>query len=321
MAYVPKPIKCSPELLEQDLTGKNYIITGANSGVGLGTAEQLLKQGANVFFACRNEAKYKFALSNINSDNLPGKASYIHLDLSDLDSVRKCSSEILRDIDIIDGLVNNAALMMPPKKLTKNGFESQFGVNHLGHFLLTELLLEKIITSSPSRIVNVSSVAIDGLPGNKPPDINFEDLNFEKRKYNRAEAYAQSKLANCLYTNNLSRRLSSNGVTVVSIHPGWVRSNLERYVARNIFAKLFTEIVAGILGGKIDYKIGAHTTLHVLLDKKVEEMSGKFFSQVGVYKKKPDRNGGWPMVPPNIKVEDNNLSDKLYEVSKVLVGL
>ena len=321
MAYVPKPIMCSPELFELDLTGKNYIITGANSGVGLGTAEQLLKQGANVIFACRNKEKYNYSLSNIKADSLPGEPKYIHLDLADLESVKKCSEEINKDLDKVSALVNNAALMMPPKNLTKGGFESQFGVNHLGHFLLTELLLEKLIISAPSRIVNVSSVAIDGLPGNKPPSINFEDLNFENRKYNRAEAYAQSKLANCLYANNLSRRLSGKGVTAISIHPGWVRSNLERFVARNIVAKIFTEIVAQIMGGKIDYKIGAHTTLHVLLDKTIDTKSGEFFSQVGVYKNKNDRAGGWPMKAPNSQIYDTELSDKLYEVSKNLVGI
>ena len=321
MAYVPKPLKCDPKLFDIDLSSKNYIITGANSGVGLGTAEQLMKQGANVYFACRDEEKYKFSISQIKSEQLPGKASYLELDLSDLESVRACANKINSEIETISALVNNAGIMMPPKKITKHGFESQFGINHLGHFLLTELLLNKLLASSPSRVINVSSVAIDGLPGNKPPDINFEDLNFDKRKYNRAEAYAQSKLANCLYTKNLSERLLSKGVTAVSIHPGWVRTNLERYVSRNPVAKLFTEVVALILGGKIDYHIGSHTSLFVLLDENIPNMSGEFFSQVGVYKNKKDRSGGWPMKAPNSKIYDSEMSEKLYEVSKELVGL
>ena len=102
--------------------------------------------------------KYKFSISQIKSEQLPGKASYLELDLSDLESVRACANKINSEIETISALVNNAGIMMPPKKITKHGFESQFGINHLGHFLLTELLLNKLLASSPSRVINVSSV-------------------------------------------------------------------------------------------------------------------------------------------------------------------
>ena len=317
---MPKTLMCDPKLFEKDLSGRVYIVTGANSGSGFATAKQLAVQGARVIGACRRVDAGKEAFGNLG--NIRGLVEVMELDLASLASVRIFAETFLAKYDRLDGLVNNAGVMMTPEGKTMDGFETQFGINHLGHFLLTELLLDILKASAPSRIVNVSSVAHAGMGRNG--EIVFNDLNFEKRKYNAGEAYAQSKFANLLHAAELARRLAGTGVSSFSVHPGWIRSNLVT-ASGGAVGKFVQNVLlvpfAGMLGS-VSWFEGAQTTLHCLLDDEAPKHNGEYFSQNSIlYSNKENHPGGWPMKSPHPQADDAELAKKLYNVSLGLVGI
>ena len=313
-----KTLKCDPRLFTKDLQGKVYVVTGANSGAGLATMAQLVRQGAHVVAACRRVTAGEDAVKGLS--DLRGSAEVLELDLGSLASVRHFASEFLGRHARLDGLVNNAGVMNTPKGTTVDGFETQLGTNHLGHFMLTELLLDRLKESAPSRIVCVASVGHVGMR-NKPGEIHLDDLNFEKRPYDGTTAYIQSKLANVLHALNLAKRLESTGVTAVSVHPGWIRSNLVKHTTptwvQNVLMRPFSRFV-----GMLSNEEGAQTTLHCLLDENVPQHNGAYFSQNSIlYPQKRDRGGGWPMESPNPLARDETLAAQLYEASAKMVGL
>ena len=205
------------------MNGKTVIITGANTGIGLETAVDLAGRGARVILACRSKEKGEAAVDKVKRRSKSENAAFVSLDLASLDSVRKFASEILDKELRIDVLINNAGVMVPPYTKTADGFELQFGVNHLAHFLLTNLLLDRLKQAPSARIVNVSSLAHEW------GKINFDDLQSEV-SYSRGGAYGQSKLANVLFTRSLARRLQGTNVTAYSVHPGSVRTELGRHI-------------------------------------------------------------------------------------------
>ncbi len=314
-----KPLLCPPELLRQDLSGKTYVVTGGNSGIGWETVKQLASQRGSVVLACRNVEQGNQAIQRNLSPELQGRIKVQRLDLADLDSVRAFSKTLLETQSSLHGLVNNAGVMNTPFGKTKDGFEIQFGTNHLGHFLLTELLIPLLKTSAPSRIVNLSSCYHDKAMG-REGRIYFEDLHFEKTKYDGWKAYAQSKLANLLHAKHLATRLRETGVIAVSVHPGWVRTNLIRqtlplWVQNSLLKPLFR------LGGMIEPWEGAQTTLYTLLAPEVASHSGAFFSQTGFYRNRSANRGGWPLESPNPQAHDELTAKRLDEVSRELVKL
>ncbi len=315
---MPKTLMCDPKLFEKDLSGRIYIVTGANSGSGFATTQQLAAQGALVVGACRRVEAGKEAFADLG--DMPDSVEIMALDLASLASVRRFAAAFLAKYDRLDGLVNNAGVMYSPKGKTEDGFETQFGINYLGHFLLTELLLDILKASAPARIVCVSSVAHAGMMGIYG-EIVFDDLNFDKREYHPGQAYANSKLANVLQALDLSRRLEGSGVSAFSVHPGWIRSNLlESPFARfmqNVVMRPFSSLL-----GTMSWFEGAQSTLHCLLDDDAPNHSGEFFSQNSIlYPHKENRPGGWPMPSPNPKARDTALAERLYQHSLVLVGL
>ena len=315
---MPKTLMCDPKLLQKDLSGRVYIVTGANSGSGFATTKQLAEQGAHVIGACRRVDAGKQAFAEL--ENVRGSVEVMELDLASLASVRRFSEAFLAKYDRLDGLVNNAGVMYPPKGKTEDGFETQFGINYLGHFLLTELLLDTLKASAPSRIVCVSSVAHAGMRGIYG-EIDFDDLHFDKREYDPAVAYAQSKLANVLHALDLSRRLEGTGVSTFSVHPGWIRSNLAQHVMPVWVQNVVMRPFSGLLG-MMSWDEGAQTTLHCLLDDDAPQHSGEYFSQNSIlYPEKENRPGGWPMPSPNPNAHDVELAKKLYHRSLELVGL
>ena len=318
---MPKTLMCDPKLFEKDLSGRIYIVTGANSGSGFATTKQLAEQGALVVGACRRVDAGKEAFAN--AADIRGFIEIMELDLASLASVRRFAENFLAKYERLDGLVNNGGVMHAPEGRTKDGFETQFGINYLGHFLLTELLPDTLKASAPSRIVNVSSVAHAGMRG-VYGEIDFEDLNFDKKGYNTYQAYANSKLANVLHALDLARRLEGTGVSAFSVHPGWIRSNLVAVsggAAGKFLQNVLLRPFSGMLG-TLSWFEGAQTTLHCLLDDSAPNHSGEFYSQISIlYPNKNNRPGGWPMPSPNPKAHDKNLAEKLYHTSLELVGL
>ena len=315
---MPKTLKCDPELFEKDLTGKVYIVTGANSGSGIATTTQLVRQGAHVIAACRRVDAGEKATRSLSNEK--GQVSVMPLDLGNLKSVRAFAADVLSRFDRLDGLVNNAGVMNTPEGRTEDGFETQWGVNHLGHFLLTEMLLDRLKSSAPSRIVCVSSVAHAGMAG-RPATIDFDDLNFETRDYDGGLAYNQSKLAVVVYARHLAKRLAGTGVSAFSTHPGWIRSNLAKHSMPLWVQNVLMRPFSGLLG-LMSYEEGAQTQLHCLLADDAPDHSGAYYSQNSVlYANKDDRAGGWPMQSPNPLVYDDELGERLYDVSARLVGL
>jgi NAD(P)-dependent dehydrogenase (short-subunit alcohol dehydrogenase family) len=211
-----------------DLSGRHAVVTGASGGIGLETARVLALRGGSVTMACRDLEKGSAAQRRVVAESggrIDRSALRLaHLDLASLESVREFARGVLATDRPIHLLINNAGVMLPDRRETRDGFEAHFGVNHLGHFLLTNLLLERIRASAPARIVNVSSDAMHF--ASLTPEL--ADLNWQKRRFSGWRSYGDSKLMNLMFTNELNRRLEGAGVTAAALHPGMVTTELAR---------------------------------------------------------------------------------------------
>jgi NAD(P)-dependent dehydrogenase (short-subunit alcohol dehydrogenase family) len=205
-----------------DQTGRTILITGANSGLGLRSAEALAAKGARVLMACRNASKAAAALESVKAKAVGPAPEVRPLDLQSLASIRECASSVNEELGSLDVLINNAGIMAVPKATTEDGFESQLGTNHLGHFALTGLVLPTLLTADEPRVVTVSSNA------HNFGRLELDDLFFERRRYSRWRAYGQSKLANLLFTSELQRQAVEHqtALTAVAAHPGYAATNL-----------------------------------------------------------------------------------------------
>jgi len=201
------------------MQGKVVVVTGGNAGIGFETAVGVAALEATTILACRNRDKAEAAATEVTKRTWNDDVHVVSLDLADLASVRKAAEEVLSRWDRIDVLVNNAGGTWSERALTAQGIEYTFGVNHLGHFYLTNLLLDRLRADAPSRVINVTSVGHHAAW----KGMRFEDLQSE-RSYEAMEAYCRSKLANVLFTRQLAARLAGTGVTANVMHPGWVRS-------------------------------------------------------------------------------------------------
>jgi len=316
---MPKPHMCSAALLDKDLSGQTFVVTGANSGIGLVTTTQLASQGATVVMGCRRTEEGEARAAEIRAQHSSAKVEVYALDLGKLDSVRAFAKTVQEKHETLQGLINNAGVMNTPQQKTADGFEMQIGVNHLGHFLLTDLLLPALKAGAPARVVIVSSCFHDKAMG-REGKIDLDDLFFEKREYDGWEAYAQSKLANLMHAQGLAKRLEGTGVTAVSVHPGWVRTNLARHSMPVWVQNYILRPVLGMMG-MIEPWEGAQSSLHAALADDVPEHGGAYYSQLGVYRDKSFNKGGWPMKSPNPAASDDATADALFEKSRALVGL
>ncbi|XP_047102046.1 retinol dehydrogenase 13-like [Schistocerca piceifrons] len=266
------------------LDGKTAIITGANTGIGKETAMDLARRGATVVLACRDEQKAEAAATELRkrlqSYQGAGEVRVQRLDLSSLTSVRDCARRLLEQHPNIHLLINNAGVMACPRSLTEDGFEMQLGVNHLGHFLFTCLLLPRLRASAPARIVVVSSLA------HRNGSINFDDLMWEK-SYSAVGAYGRSKLANILFAKELAKRLEGSGVTTYSLHPGVIATELGRHLDDSFFPGL--SWIFGKLGRLYlkSPKQGAQTTIYCAVEESISNESGLYYS--GCKKATPTR--------------------------------
>ncbi|OBG71045.1 MULTISPECIES: SDR family NAD(P)-dependent oxidoreductase [unclassified Mycobacterium] len=289
-----------------DQSGRVAVITGANTGLGYETALALAARGAHVVLAVRNLDKGKDAVARITAQSADADVALQELDLTSLESIRAAADQLRSAHDRIDLLINNAGVMWTPKGTTKDGFELQFGTNHLGHFALTGLLLDRLLPVAGSRVVTVSSLGHRLLA-----DIHFDDLQWE-RSYNRVAAYGQAKLANLLFTYELQRRLAPRGTTVaVAAHPGGSRTEL----TRNIPAPV--ERIVTPLFGLIsqDAATGALPTLRAATDPGV--LGGQYFGPDGF----GEMQGHPKVVASSAKSHDAERQRRLWAVSEELTGV
>lgn len=285
-----------------DQTGKTAIVTGSSSGLGKETARVLAGKHAKVILAVRNVKKGEEVADSIRR-TMPDAAMEVRaLDLASLTSVKTFADAFLKDHDRLDLLVNNAGVMFPPYSKTEDGFELQFGTNHLGHFALVGRLMPLLTATEGSRLVALSSLA------HKMGNIDFDDLDWETRRFNTQRAYGDSKLANLYFAYELARRLSSQGGTprVTAAHPGWTRTELQRHSGMMSFLNSFLSQ---------DVTMGALPTLRAAFDPAAGP--GDFFG--------PSRF--FEMHGPPVKVRSNKLSHdadrarKLWDMSEQLTGV
>jgi len=280
------------------LDGKTAIITGANTGIGKETALDFAKRGARMILACRDEQKASKAAKDIISETGSDKVLVRILDLASFESVRAFAKLINETEERVDILVNNAGLT-GSYRVTKDGYESIFQVNYLSHFLLTLLLLEKMKKSAPSRIVNVSSMRHDS----RSMGLQLDDFKLSKEKFVRSNQYHKSKLAQVIFTRELSQRLEGTGVTVYALHPGVVKSDIWRYfniLGRPPFKQMFQFIT--FLFFK-DCKQGAQTSIYCSVAEELAGVSGLYYSDCKVKE-------------PSKFAKDPGLAKKLWEVSE-----
>jgi NAD(P)-dependent dehydrogenase (short-subunit alcohol dehydrogenase family) len=285
-----------------DQRGRVAVVTGANTGLGFETARALAEHGARVVLAVRDVEKGKQAAARMSGD-----VTVQALDLTSLESVRDAAAELHTKHDSIDLLINNAGVMQPPKQTTKDGFELQFGTNHLGHFALTGLLLDLLLPVPGSRVVTVSSL------GHRWGDaaIHFDDLQWD-RTYSRTGAYAQSKLANLLFTYELQRRLAPRGTTVsVAAHPGVANTELVRNTPAVV------RLIAPVIGPLISQPaaMGALPTLRAATDPAA--LGGQYYGPGG----RGEFRGHPAVVPSSPQSYDRALQQRLWSVSEDLTGV
>src|SRR3954452_8633029 len=231
-----------------DLEGKIAIVTGASTGLGLETSRALASAGARVVLAARDPVRTATALARFRERVPDADLEAGVLDLASLESVRSFASWFASTHRRLHLLINNAGVMYTPLERTAEGFELQFGTNHLGHFLLTCLLVPQLLADPPSRVVNLTS------GGHRGSDIVWDDVNFERRDYDKFAAYGQSKTATILFSVELDRRLGDRGVHAYAVHPGMIATELGRYMTKDDFQALMDRAKASPSGGMPAYK-------------------------------------------------------------------
>ena len=292
-----------------DLKGKVMVVTGGNSGIGFESVKAFARKGAEVVLASRSTEKGELAKKEILQTVSEGNIQVMQLELDDLESVKSFAAEFRKHYQRLDVLLNNAGIMMSPYFKTKDGFEGQFGTNHLGHFALTGLLMETLMKTKGSRIVNVSSGA------HKRGEMDFENLQFEDgREYSPMKAYGRSKLANLLFTYELQRKLESaqRQTIAVAAHPGVARTNLGRYMEGKMMYKLFYPVFKWI---SQDQAMGALPQIRASVDPNVK--GGEYYGPDGRSEMK-----GFPVLVQSNEAS-HNLGDatRLWEVSEKLTGV
>jgi retinol dehydrogenase-12 len=253
----------SARVVVRDLVGKNALVTGANTGIGKVTARELARRGARVWIGCRSEERASATIQELLRDDSGLALEPFGVDLGELDSVRRAAAAFLASGEPLHLLINNAGVA-GRVGLTKDGFELCFGINYLGHFLLTQLLLERLKESAPARIVNVSSTANYNVKG-----IDFEAVRAPARTLGALTEYAVSKLANVLFTTELARRLEGTSVTSYALHPGVIATDIWRsapWPIRPIIKWFMTNV-----------EDGATTTLYCATAPELEGTSGRYY--------------------------------------------
>jgi len=290
-----------------DQTGKVILVTGANSGIGKEAARELARAGATTVLAGRSPQRLAAAAAELRSDTGSGAIHELVMDVSSLASVRDGAKQVLADWDRLDVLVNNAGVILTGRQESPDGLEMTFATNHFGHFLLTNLLLERLQASAPARVVNVASTA-----HRAARSVGLDDLH-SQRGYSAMGVYSRTKLANILFTRELARRTEGTGVTAFAVHPGAVRSGWGQ-----------GGDTAGVLGFvlklgrpfEISPRAGAAAIIHAATAPGLESRSGAYVQRAvgGSY-------GPVRIARPSAAARDDEAAARLWEMSEQLVGL
>lgn len=301
-----------------DQSGRRVLVTGANSGIGFHTAQVLAGRGAEIVMACRRpevlthagEKSVAQAMAEIRSLHPDAKLEYVELDLSSLAAVRAAVEDFHRRFDGLDVLINNAGLMWQPQRKTVDGFELQIGVNHLGHFAFTGLLLPALLKTTGSRIVSLSSLA------HTTARLDVDDLNYERRPYDPQKVYSQTKLVNLMFSRELARRLVASGAPTIAVaaHPGVASTNLfiSAFPNAKRFGKAFDRLTAVFAqsGAK-----GALPSLYAATASEVE--NGDYFGPNGLFEL-----WGYPATAKSIAIsKDLDAARRIWEVSEAMTGV
>ncbi|XP_076604041.1 dehydrogenase/reductase SDR family member 13-like [Chaetodon auriga] len=285
------------------LDGKTAIVTGANTGIGKTTAMDLARRGARVIMACRDRRRAEAAIQEIIRETGNSQVIFMQLDLASLRSVRSFADDFLRSESRLDLLINNAGLVN--SGTTEEGFGMIFGVNHLGHFLLTELLLDRLKASGPSRVVTVASKAYTMGKVDFDCLTTHRDLGLGSSDYQLFLKYCHSKLCNVLFTYELAKRLQGTNVTCYSLHPGAIKTEIGRN--SSFWWKFFLTPIIFLFF--VDAESGAQTTLHCALQEGIEHLSGHYFTRCA------------PLTSIEPKARDDAVAKKLWELSESFCGL
>jgi NAD(P)-dependent dehydrogenase (short-subunit alcohol dehydrogenase family) len=254
--------------------GKTVIVTGGNAGIGKATAIALAKKGANLVITSRSEDKAKAAVSEIRKSSGSELVDFVSIDLSSQKSVRKAAEVIKTKCPKIDVLINNAGCYVSDLQLNEDGLEMQFATNHLGHFLLTNLLMDNLKAAERARIVNLSSIAHKSTRG-----LDLDDINYDKEQYGGWKAYSRSKYCNILFTNELARRLKPMGITANAVHPGGVRTEIAEKNA-NWYTKLGWILSKPLM---VTVEEGAKTSIYLASAQEVEAETGGYWVKCKKY--------------------------------------
>lgn len=287
-----RPAWSSAERLE----GKTVLITGANTGIGKETAIDLAKRGARVVMACRDMERAQAAAKEVVDSSGSENVVCMKLDLADSKSIKEFAEAFTAGESKLNILINNAGVMVCPYGKTADGFEMQIGVNHMGHFLLTYLLLDLIKRSAPARIITVSSMA------HSWGSINLDDINSEK-SYDKQKAYSQSKLANVLFSRSLAKRLEGTGVTTYSLHPGVVQTDLWRHLSAS--QQVLMKIAKPFTKNSVQ---GAQTTIYCAVEPSLEKETGGYYSDSAA-------------ASCSTKGRDDDLAQKLWELTCKMLSI
>ncbi len=307
-----------------DLSGKTAVVTGASGGLGLETARALASRGAHVVLAARDADKTASAIAQICSAHPQASLSSVTLDLGSLQSVAQAAAEVLANHEEIDLLINNAGVMASPLVRTADGFELQFGTNHLGHFLFTNLLAPAVRRAGEhrgSRVINLSSA------GHSMGGIDFDDPNFEHREYNPWASYGQSKTANILFSVGLDARWAASGVRSLAVHPGGIHTDLGRHLTPETVAFLQDRLAAAAEANArsgapaFQWKSipqGAATSVWAATAPELDGVGGRYCEDCGLADIRPEGASASGQV--SAYAVDPAAAERLWELSERLVG-
>lgn len=294
-----------------DLSDRIAVVTGTSAGLGAETARVLAKAGATVIMAARDADKNQRVIDTIEAETPTARLEHVTLDLSDLRSVRAAAEHILANYPQLHILINNAAVMGPSLARTAEGCELQFGTNHIGHFLLTNLLLPALRAGAPARIVNLSS------NGHQVCGVDFDDPHFERRPYDKWAGYGQAKSANVLFGVGLTAREQRNGITANAVHPGGIITELGRHLTTDDFDAM---MVKWSEAGPIEFKNipqGAATTVWAAVSPQLEGISGRYFEDCGI----ADPVEHLSMTGYRPHALDPLAAERLWKLSEEITGL